>query len=72
MQKCKYCTKEGNCTFGWLDSKGVWHSKHYTCIDHAPISFAQQSFETGMEQLKERSRLFNERRPIIFTSGKYA
>lgn len=59
MEKCKWCTKEGNYSFGWLNSKGEWHSKHYTCDIHAPISIGQQNFETSMAQLRERNVSFN-------------
>jgi len=59
--QCKWCEKEGIVHFGWLDSKSIWHSEHYTCTAHAILSMNQQQFEMEMEQLRERCRIFDKK-----------
>lgn len=64
--KCKYCANDGVYSFGWLDLKGEWQDRHFTCGKHMEVSRLQQSLRMDLERMRERSIEFGAPRPIQF------
>lgn len=57
--KCKWCEKDGNYSFGWLDVEGNWRDRHYACSEHAEVSARQQEHDCNLNALSQRMQAYS-------------